>query len=125
MAFDPSMADYRTLRPVDEKRSMMVGGDIGQMQAVLSRFSKADAARYPEFRKHLSSVSEFVHELKLQTPVDLVASSLRSRVKTASFLWENRNVGDDFYKLIDLFTQSSDEYLSRWFESSEVKAAFA
>lgn len=118
-------ADSRTLRPVDEKRSMMIGGDIAQMQAVLSRFSKADAARYPEFRKHLASVSEFVHELKLQTPVDLVASSLRSRAKTASFLWENRNVGDDFYKLIDLFTQSSDEYLSRWFESSEVKAAFA
>ncbi|PDT76539.1 NAD(P)/FAD-dependent oxidoreductase [Sinorhizobium sp. BJ1] len=117
--------DDRTFRPVDEKRSMMVGGDIGHMQAVLSRFSRADAARYPEFRKHLSSVSQFVYRLKLQTPVDLVASPLRSRLKTASFLWENRNVGDDFYKLIDLFTLSSDEYLSRWFESSEVKAVFA
>ncbi|WP_404926363.1 phytoene desaturase family protein [Mesorhizobium sp. ORM16] len=118
-------ADYRMFRPVDQKRSMMVGGDTKQMQAVLARFSKADAARYPEFRKYLSGVSEFVHDLKLQTPIDIVATSLSSRLKTASFLWGHRNVGGDFYKLIDLFTQSSDEYLSRWFESSEVKAAFA
>ncbi|RVD69600.1 NAD(P)/FAD-dependent oxidoreductase [Mesorhizobium sp. M4A.F.Ca.ET.029.04.2.1] len=118
-------ADYRVFRPVDQKRSMMVGGDVGQMQAMLSRFSHADAARYPEFRSHLSGVSEFVHDLKLQTPVDIVATSLSSRLKTANFLWGHRNVGGDFYKLIDLFTQSSDEYLSRWFESSEVKAVFA
>lgn len=118
-------ADYRVFRPVDDTRSMMVGGDMAETQANLSRFSKSDAARYPEFRAHLAGVAEFIHALKLQTPVDLVAESFRGRMKTAKFLWANRMVGNDFYKLIDLFTQSSEEYLSRWFESSEVKAAFA
>ncbi|MEI9425823.1 NAD(P)/FAD-dependent oxidoreductase, partial [Mesorhizobium sp. Cs1299R1N1] len=118
-------ADYRVFRPVDDNRSMIMGGDMAEMQAVLSRFSKADAAKYPEFRAHLAGVSEFVHDLKLQTPVDLVADSISGRIKTAKFLWANRMVGADFYKLIDLFTQSSEEYLSRWFKTSEVKAAFA
>lgn len=121
----PCEGDYRVFRPIDHRRSMFVDPDPAKMREAIAAFSVNDAEQYSDFREYMSSVSKVVHRLKLQTPADLTSIALRDRLNAARFIWSNRNIGGDFYKLIDLFSQSADDFLGRWFESSEVKAAFA
>ena len=45
--------------------------------------------------------------------------------ETARLAWEYRKIGTQFYRIVDLLTQSADDYLSQWFESDVVKAVFA
>jgi len=112
-------------RPLDDRRYLMWSTDAAQTQKYIARFSENDAKRYPEFLEYLTDVADVINLLRTQTPIDIVRSDWRSLKKNATFIWDYRKIGDSFYKLVDLFTQSSEEYLSRWFESSEVKAAFS
>ena len=110
-------------RPMEDGRSLTITADVVQTQRNIALFSENDAKRYPEFLEYLSDVTDLIQSLRLQTPIDVVAGDLKSLKRNAAFLWSYRKVGDSFYKLFDLFTISSEELLSRWFESSEVKAA--
>lgn len=112
-------------RPVDDQRFMMMCDDVAAMQRHIARFSEGDAESYPEFLQYLEEVAPFVQSLRLQTPFDVVRGDWRSLKNSAAFVWKHRRIGDGFYELIDLFTLSAEDFLSRWFESTELKAALA
>src|SRR5271165_2050052 len=118
--------------PASDMFSPLPGGDhilfcdsIEKTQASFSRFSKHDAAIYPEFDRYLMDSAVIVRKLLLETPPDPTCRDWRAFRQTASLLWKYRKVGGKLFRLIDLLTMSADDYLSEWFESSEVKAALA
>src|SRR5580693_8714704 len=99
--------------------------DIAKTQKSFKRFSAKDAAIYPEFDRYLMESVKIMRRLLLETPPDPSCPDWRAFKETAKFLWKYRRVGNKLFRLVDLFTMSADDYLSEWFERSEVKAVLA
>jgi phytoene dehydrogenase-like protein len=99
--------------------------DIATTQRHFARFSKKDAAIYPEFDRYLMDSVKIMRRLLHETPPDPTCRDWRSFKETARFLWRYRKVGSRLFRLIDLLTMSADDYLSEWFESTEIKAVLA
>ncbi|MGO8798387.1 MAG: phytoene desaturase family protein [Roseiarcus sp.] len=99
--------------------------DIAKTQASFARFSAKDAAIYPEFDRYLMDSVKIMRKLLLETPPDPSCRDWRSFKETAKFLWKYRRVGGKLFRLVDLLTMSADDYLSEWFERSEIKAVLA
>ena len=68
---------------------------------------------------------KIMRKILLETPPDPSCRDWRSFKETAKFLWKYRRVGGKLFRLVDLLTMSADDYLSEWFERSEVKAVLA
>jgi phytoene dehydrogenase-like protein len=99
--------------------------DTAKTQASFARFSKDDAAIYPEFDRYLTESVGIVRKLLLETPPDPSCRDWKSFKETAGFLWKYRRIGGKLYRLIDLLTMSADAYMSEWFERTEIKALLA
>jgi len=99
--------------------------DVAKTQASFARFSAKDAAIYPEFDRYLMDSVKIMRKILLETPPDPSCRDWRSFKETAKFLWKYRRVGGKLFRLVDLLTMSADDYLSEWFERSEVKAVLA
>jgi phytoene dehydrogenase-like protein len=99
--------------------------DVAKTQRSFARFSAKDAAIYPEFDRYLMDSVKIVRKMLLDTPPDPSCRDWRSFKETAKFLWKYRRVGGKLFRLVDLMTMSADDYLSEWFERSEIKAVLA
>src|SRR6202789_2886699 len=111
--------------PLPGKDYILFADDIGKTQKSFARFSAKDAAIYPEFDSYLMDSVKIMRKILLETPPDPSCRDWRSFKETAKFLWKYRRVGGKLFRLVDLFTMSADDYLSEWFERSEVKAVLA
>ena len=111
--------------PLPGKNYILFADDIAKTQASFARFSARDAAIYPEFDRYLMDSVKIMRKLLLETPPDPSCRDWRSFKETAKFLWKYRRVGDKLFRLVDLMTMSADDYLSEWFERSEIKAVLA
>jgi phytoene dehydrogenase-like protein len=111
--------------PLPGKDYIVFADDIAKTQASFARFSAKDAAIYPEFDRYLMDSVKIMRKLLLETPPDPSCRDWRSFKETAKFLWKYRRVGDKLFRLVDLMTMSADDYLSEWFERSEIKAVLA
>ena len=99
--------------------------DIAKTQKSFKRFSPKDAAIYPEFDRYLMESVKIMRRLLLETPPDPSCRDWRAFKETAKFLWKYRRVGNKLFRLVDLMTMSADDYLSEWFERTEIKAVLA
>jgi phytoene dehydrogenase-like protein len=99
--------------------------DIAKTQSSFKRFSAKDAAIYPEFDRYLMDSVKIMRQLLLETPPDPSCRDWKSFKETAKFLWKYRKVNNKLFRLIDLMTMSADDYLSEWFERTEIKAVLA
>jgi len=99
--------------------------DAKKTQAEFARFSRHDAEVYPAFDAYLREATTIVRKLLFETPIDPTRRNWKSFKETAAFLWRQRKVGRNAYRIVDLLTQSAYEYLSSWFESDIVKAVLA
>ncbi|SDR61703.1 Phytoene dehydrogenase-related protein [Rhizobiales bacterium GAS191] len=111
--------------PLQGKDYIVFADDVAKTQASFARFSAKDAAIYPEFDRYLMDSVRTMRQVLLDTPPDPSCRDWRSFKETAKFLWKYRRVGGKLFRLIDLMTMSADDYLSEWFERSEVKAVLA
>ncbi|TPQ49024.1 NAD(P)/FAD-dependent oxidoreductase [Prosthecomicrobium hirschii] len=111
--------------PLPGGNHILFSDSMEKTQKSFARFSRKDAEIYPEFDKYLMESVAIVRKILLDTPPDPTCRDWKSFKQTASFLWKYRKVGGKLFRLIDLFTMSADDYLSEWFESSEVKAVLA
>jgi phytoene dehydrogenase-like protein len=111
--------------PLPGNNYIVFADDVAKTQASFARFSAKDAAIYPEFDRYLMDSVKIMRKILLDTPPDPSCRDWRSFKETAKFLWKYRRVGGKLFRLIDLMTMSADDYLSEWFESSEVKAVLA
>jgi len=111
--------------PLPGDDHIVFADDIAKTQASFSRFSAKDAAIYPEFDAYLMDSVKVMRRLLLETPPDPSCRDWKSFKETAKFLWKYRKVNNKLFRLIDLMTMSADDYLSEWFERSEIKAVLA
>ncbi|HMK85437.1 MAG TPA: NAD(P)/FAD-dependent oxidoreductase [Steroidobacteraceae bacterium] len=111
--------------PLPGKNYIVFSDDVAKTQRSFARFSKKDAAIYPEFDRYLRESVQIMRRLLLETPPDPSCRDWRSFKETAKFLWRYRRVGKSLFRLVDLFAMSADDYLSEWFQSTEVKATLA
>ena len=99
--------------------------DIKKTQASFGKFSKADAAIYPEFDRYLNEAADIVRKLLWETPVDPTKGDWRSFKDSASFLWRYRKIGRKMYRVADMLTMSAYDFLREWFEDDRVMAVLA
>jgi len=111
--------------PLYDGDYIILSDDVRRTQEQLARFSKHDAEIYPAFNDHLQQSARLVRGLLLETPVDPTRRDWKGFKASAAFLWRQRRIGRDFYRIVDLLSMSAYDYLSRWFESDIVKALFA
>lgn len=110
--------------PLPDGQSITFSDDIKKTQASFARFSRHDAEIYPAFDAYIQEAANVVRKLLLETPVDPTRRDWRSIKRAAGLLWRHRRIGDKFYRIVDLLTQSAYDYVSTWFESDIVKAIF-
>jgi phytoene dehydrogenase-like protein len=111
--------------PLGGDDSIVFSDDIAKTQAEFARFSAHDAQVYPAFARYLEESATFVRQLLFETPVDPVRRSWKAFRGSASLLWRHRRIGDQAYRLVDLLTQSADDYLSAWFENDIIRSVLA
>jgi phytoene dehydrogenase-like protein len=111
--------------PLYDDDHIILSDDVRRTQEQFARFSRHDAEIYPAFNDHLQESARLVRGLLLETPIDPTRRDWKGFKASAGFLWRQRRIGRDFYRIVDLLSMSAYDYLSRWFESDIVKALFA
>lgn len=107
--------------PLEGGRYFTMWGDPEKFRAEIARISPRDAAAYPAYREHMLALAPFMKQLIFEIPVDPGSGRLSDVRKLAAFAWRFRKVGSRFYDIYNLLTLSAYDYLSRWFESDDVK----
>ena len=115
---------FANFLPLPDGGHLKMGGGLEASQREVSRFSKADAERLPEYYERLEVVAGVLRDLILETPPnvgggihDLFAAWKSARRLNALPMKAKRDV-------LDLFTVPAAEWLDRWFESEPIKACF-
>jgi len=54
-----------------------------------------------------------------------VRRNWRSFKRSAALLWRQRRIGDQAYRMVDLLTQSANDYLAAWFENDIIRSVLA
>jgi len=110
--------------PLGDGKYLLVGGSLEATQREIARFSKADAARLPDYYRMLESAAKLLRDLALEIPPNAGdgALAMLSGIKTARRF--TRLSPLEQHEILKLFTLSARELLDQWFESAPIKAAF-
>ncbi|MEQ1775920.1 MAG: NAD(P)/FAD-dependent oxidoreductase, partial [Burkholderiales bacterium] len=95
-----------------------------ETQAEVSRFSRRDAERLPQYYAMLERAADVVREMLLETPPNVGggAADFMSALKIGKRLKKLDMVARR--DVLDFFTKSAGDVLDAWFESDPIKAAF-
>ena len=111
--------------PYPDGRSLLLGPDLTLNHREISKFSRRDAERYPQYEAMLERVAAFVEPTLTMTPPDLLNPGVRG-------LWRLLGLGRSFQRLgpaasdaVEVLTGSARAVLDRWFESAELKSTLA
>jgi phytoene dehydrogenase-like protein len=111
--------------PVSNDDYIVFSDDMAKTQASFAKFSKEDAAIYPEFDRYLQEAAQIVRKLLWETPVDPARRDWRGFRDTASLLWRHRKIGRKMYRVADMLSMSAYDFLREWFEDDRVMAVLA
>ena len=112
------------VHPLEDDGCIIFSTDAAATRSEIARFSKKDAENYPKFFEDISRTIVVLRKLLLETPVDPGDRSASALLDVARMGWRYRGLGEEFYRIADAMTQSAYDFMSRWFESEEVKALF-
>jgi len=111
--------------PIDDRRHLLFSYDGAQRHAAVAAFSSRDADRLEAFERFLETGAGVLRDLVLRAPPNAgggLSSILAALSQSRRFLSLSQSEKAD---VVDLFTRSAADILSRWFESDIVCAAFA
>ncbi|MEH6789751.1 phytoene desaturase family protein [Parasphingorhabdus sp.] len=110
--------------PLGKRAYLLMGGSLEATQQEISRFSRTDAARLPDYYAMLESAAEILRDLALQIPPNAGegARAMLAGIRTARRFAKLSAL--EQHQILKLFTLSARELLDQWFESAPVKAAF-
>ncbi|MGH2400572.1 MAG: phytoene desaturase family protein, partial [bacterium] len=112
--------------PFPDGRALFVWRDDRKTAEEISKFSRRDADRYPQYEAFLERLAAFVDPLLLATPPDPVRRRFGDLVGLAKLgLRVLRLPPRDFTAAVRIATQSARDFLDAWFESPELKASLA
>jgi phytoene dehydrogenase-like protein len=110
--------------PLPDNKHLLIGRTLAETQAEVTRYSKRDADRLPQYYAMLERAADVVREMLLETPPNVGGgvTDFMSALKTAKRMKKldmaaRRDV-------LDFFTKSAGDVLDAWFESDPIKAAF-
>ena len=109
--------------PTDDGGAIVVHDDQAITQKSFARLSKRDAESYADYNAYMADASSAVREMMFETPFDPSRRDWKGYKDMASFAWRHRKIGGRFFRLADLFTMSSYDFLSQWFENDSIKCA--
>ena len=112
--------------PLADGRGLVLGPDEDATSASISRFSEADARRYPEYCSTLGHLRAFVSQVMASPPPEIERP-------THQDLWSMLMMGRRFrglgkknaYRLLRWTPMSAADFVSEWFESEPLRAAIA
>lgn len=94
--------------------------------ASIARFSKRDADRYFEYRAWLDRVAKAIWPLFTQVPPRLGSLRPRDLLDQLRTAWKLRGLGvRGVADVTQLFAMSATDFLSRWFESEQLRGMLA
>ncbi|WP_181703470.1 phytoene desaturase family protein [Chthonobacter albigriseus] len=111
--------------PIDDDSYIVFSDDMAKTQASFAKFSKHDAAIYPEFDAYLQEATKIVRQILWETPIDPARRDWRTFKQGAEFLWKYRKIGRKMYRIVDMMTMSAYDFLREWFEDERVMAVLA
>lgn len=111
--------------PVDETHYLLLPYGLAARQTAIAAFSKSDAERLPAYEAALERAASLLRDVAERPPPNAGSgwSELFRHAGLGGRL--TRLPVEDKRLLHDLFTRSAADFLSGWFESDVVKAAFA
>ena len=111
--------------PVDAGRGLLMPYGLAARQKALADFSARDAARLPAYDAALERAANVLRDLVGRTPpnaggglIELIKGGAAGR-RVLKLPLEDQRL------LLELFTASAADILTRWFENETVQAAFA
>lgn len=110
--------------PIDDQRGLLFPYGHEARKGAIAEFSPADADRLAGYDAAIEDAAALLRDLVLKTPPN-AGGGLRSMVQALGL--GGRVIGRDLESqrnLVDLFTKSASEILSRWFENDIVRGAF-
>lgn len=108
--------------PFPDGRYLFFWQDERKTLAELSKFSKRDAARYPEYEAHLERLAQVIEGLLLTTPPEFPPRGLGDYLDYLKLAGKMRGLSRrEMMGLVKIFTQSAADFLDDWFESEEIK----
>jgi phytoene dehydrogenase-like protein len=115
---------YSNFMPLPDSGYLRTGANLAETQRQFEQFSKADAARLPEYYAMLERGASVLRAMLLKTPPnigggwrDLLSALQAGNLLRKLSMAERRDV-------LDLFTKSAGELLDHWFEADPIKALF-
>ena len=115
---------FANFLPSPDGKSFRLGPTTADTQKELSRFSKRDAERLPEYYRVIEAAADTLRGLVLETPPNLAwswKSGLRALALGGKFALLSRRDQRDLWEIV---TRSAGELLDWWFDSDPIKAAF-
>lgn len=107
-------------------RHLFFWQDMAETQRELEKFSKRDAALYPDYERNLARLGDWVESLLLTTPPNIIRRKLSDFVGLGRMGLEALRFRDpDIVHLVKIMTQSVRAYLDERFESEQIKATLA
>lgn len=91
----------------------------------IAKFSREDAAAYDNYREMLKEISPIMQTLMMTIPPDVTKLNYATIKDLGQLLWKLRRSRNQIYRLIDIASQSANDFLSFWFKREEVRAYFA
>lgn len=111
--------------PVEGTRGLLMPYGVAAKQAEFAAFSKKDAARYPAYDAALERAANVLRDLVTRTPPNAGGGLLELIKGGAAGRRVLKLSLDDQRLLLELFTASAADFLSRWFENETIQGAFA
>jgi phytoene dehydrogenase-like protein len=112
--------------PFPDGRYLFMWQDRARTVAELAKFSKHDAAVFPEYEDYLERLAQVVESLLLTTPPEFPPQGPGDFLDYFKLASKMRGLSPkDIVGLVKIFTQSAVEFLDEWFESGEIKVTLA
>jgi phytoene dehydrogenase-like protein len=91
----------------------------------VSKFSRRDAERLPEYEAMLERIARAIEPTLLETPPDPFSGRVGDLLRLGRTGWRFLKLGRDGPRAVEILTAPARTILDRWFESDEVKATLA
>ena len=109
-----------------DDRHLFFWQDMAATQTELAKFSKRDAAIYPDYEHQLARLAEWVEGLLMTTPPNIIRRKLGDLMGLGRMGLDALRFKDpDIVHLVKIMTQSVRAYLDERFESEQIKATLA
>ncbi len=123
--FELLTRDPSSFSPYPENRHLFFWKDQNKTCQEIAKFSRRDAARFPDFEKKLDTLAHVVRPLLMKSPFDPTRISWENIRASMSLLPQMRSLRRTLYDQLRLFSMSVVDYLEPWFESEELKVRLA